>query len=63
MKNKKDSSPVVPQRNVFKETFEIKEPQWTPKQKEFINLVLDKNTKIIFLDGPAGSSKVILVFF
>jgi phosphate starvation-inducible protein PhoH and related proteins len=55
-----DKSPVVPQRDKLKEELEIKEFPWTPKQIEFLKLALDKNTKIIFLNGPAGTAKTLL---
>jgi phosphate starvation-inducible PhoH-like protein len=32
----------------------------TKKQKEFLNIALDKNTKLVFVSGPAGSSKTYL---
>ena len=32
----------------------------TEKQKQFIELALDKNTKMIFVSGPAGTSKTYL---
>jgi len=38
----------------------LKEFNWTDKQKEFFKIALDKNTKIMFIDGPAGSSKTLL---
>lgn len=30
------------------------------KQKELINIILDKNTKIVFVNGPSGTSKTYL---
>ncbi len=60
MNKKKDVSPVVPQRNKFKETLTIQPFEWTEKQKQFISLVTNKNTKIVFLNGPAGTSKTYL---
>lgn len=55
--NKEDKSIHIPQREKVKEELRIREYPWTLKQKELINLVLDKNTKIVFVKGPAGSSK------
>lgn len=60
MSKKKDCSPVVSQRNKLKETLKIKKYEWTPKQQDFINLALDKKSKIIFLNGPAGTAKTFL---
>lgn len=55
---KQDRSPIIPQRSKLKgELHIIERPDLTPKQKEFISLVLDKKTKMIFLSGPAGTTK------
>jgi len=56
----KDKSPKVPQRDKLKEELRIRDLNWTEKQKEFIKLALDKNVKLIFISGPAGSSKTLL---
>lgn len=32
----------------------------TEKQRQFIDLILDKTTKLVFVDGPAGTSKTFL---
>lgn len=53
-----DSSPIIPQRSKIKNELHIKErPDLTEKQKEFVELALNKNTKLIFVEGPAGTSK------
>lgn len=57
---KKDTSPKIFQRDKINYNLSIKELDWTPKQKEFIDLALDKNTKIIFVSGPSGTSKSLL---
>ena len=57
---KPDTSAWVPQRDKIDFTLSIRELPWTPRQKEFIDLALNKDPKIIFIDGPAGSSKSIL---
>ena len=55
--HKKDTSPHIPQAPKVKE-FEIKTPhQFTPKQLEIIKCILDKNTKIVFIQGVAGTAK------
>ena len=38
----------------------IKELKWTDKQKQFIEIALNKETKILFVNGPAGSAKTLL---
>lgn len=58
--NAKKDSPYVFQRDKVNYDIRIKELPWTPKQKEIIDLVLDKKTKVLFLSGPAGTSKSIL---
>lgn len=35
----------------------------TNKQKELIDIILDKNTKIVFVNGPAGCSKTFLAVY
>lgn len=57
---KKDTSPVIPQRSKFKSTLNIYDRQLTEKQQKFLDIAKDKNTKIIFISGPAGSSKTYL---
>lgn len=56
----KKESPYVFQRDKVNYELKVKELPWTPKQKEIIDLILDKKTKIVFLSGPAGTSKTIL---
>jgi len=54
----KDKSPTVYQLPRIDFDLSIRErPDWTPKQRELIDLILDKNTKVVFVNGPAGSSK------
>ena len=61
MKDKKqDTSPYCWSRSKIKFDLRIKDLPFTPKQLEFIRLALDKNTKMIICNGPAGSSKSIL---
>lgn len=58
MKPKKtDNSPKVQQRDKIKDILTIRQPNFTPKQQEFINLALSKESKLIFVKGPAGSAK------
>jgi len=62
-KNKRkleDKSPVVPQRDKIEGFLSIRELQWTDNQKKFIQLVQEKNTKIIICKGPAGTAKSLL---
>jgi phosphate starvation-inducible PhoH-like protein len=55
---KKDTSPIIPQRSKIKFDLHIIDRfKFTDKQKEFIELALDKKTKLVFVSGPAGTSK------
>ena len=58
-----DKSPRIPQRDKIPYQLDVKEFKWTEKQKEFIQLAQDKNTKIIFVNGPAGCSKTLLAVY
>jgi phosphate starvation-inducible protein PhoH and related proteins len=58
-----DTSPYVAQRDKIEFTLNVKELPWTDKQKEIINLFLDKDTKLMILKGPAGTSKTILSMY
>ena len=55
--NKPDTSPKVYQREKIDFDLKVRELPWTEKQKALIELGSDKNSRIIFLSGPAGSSK------
>lgn len=60
----KDNSPYIAQRNKLKGKLNIYEKiPWTPKQKELFELVGKKETKIVFVNGPAGSSKTICAVY
>jgi phosphate starvation-inducible PhoH-like protein len=57
-KTKKDTSIYVPQRDKINFNLNIYEREdLTEKQKLLIDLILDKETKIVFISGPAGTSK------
>ena len=59
----KDTSPRVPQRDKIPYTLNIKGLDWTEKQKAFIELATHKDTRVIFLSGPAGTSKTALAVY
>lgn len=46
--------------NPIKRQIKLKQFPWTNKQKEFFKLALDDSTKIVFVNGPAGTSKTLL---
>jgi len=59
----KDTSPRVHQREKIDYTLNLRGLDWTEKQKTFIELATNKDTRIIFLSGPAGTSKSILAVY
>lgn len=59
----KDNSPRVPQRDKIAYNLAIRGLDWTEKQKAFIELATHKDTRVIFLSGPAGTSKTALAVF
>jgi phosphate starvation-inducible PhoH-like protein len=56
---KPDTSPKVYQREKIDFDLHVRELPWTEKQQALIELGADKDTRIIFLSGPAGSSKTL----
>jgi phosphate starvation-inducible PhoH-like protein len=58
-KNKpvRDTSPVVPQKNKLKGELTISQRPLTEKQKQFLSDALNKETKLMFVSGPAGTAK------
>lgn len=60
---KKDTSPVIPQRNKIGKLLTIGQRELTEKQKQFLELASDKNTKIVFVSGPAGTSKTYMAVY
>ena len=43
--------------NPMRRTIKINQFPWTDKQKEFFKIALNRDTKIVFVNGPAGTSK------
>lgn len=58
-----DTSPKVHQREKIDYVLNLRGLDWTEKQKAFIELATHKDTKIVFLSGPAGTSKSILAVY
>jgi phosphate starvation-inducible protein PhoH and related proteins len=69
MKNKRakkhiqDKSPVIPQRDKIKDRLSIRQRELNEKQKLFLELALDKTTKVMFVSGPAGSAKTYMAVY
>lgn len=59
----KDTSPRVHQREKIDFVLNLKGLDWTEKQKAFIELATSRETRIVFLSGPAGTSKSILAVY
>ena len=59
----KDTSPVIPQRNKIKSPLSIHQRELNEKQKQFLELAMDKTTKIVFVSGPAGTSKTYMAVY
>ncbi len=56
-----DRSPQVYQRDKLAYDIHVRtRNDLTARQLEFIDLVLDRKTKLVFVDGPAGTSKTFL---
>jgi phosphate starvation-inducible PhoH-like protein len=53
--------PVI--RNPLKSQIKLKQFPWTDKQKEFFKVALNPSTRIVFVDGPAGTSKTLLATY
>jgi len=49
--------------NPIKSLIRINQLPWTDKQKEFFRIALDHNTKIVFVNGPAGTAKTLLATY
>lgn len=58
-----DHSPYVFQRDKINFDLSIKELPWTDNQIKIIEQFLDKETKVLLLKGPAGTSKTTLAMY
>lgn len=57
---KQDTSPIIPQRSKLRSILSIYQRPLTPKQQSFLDLALDKQSKLIFVAGPAGTTKTFI---
>ena len=46
--------------NPIKRVIKVKQFVWTEKQKDFFKIALNHDTKIVFVNGPAGTAKTLL---
>jgi phosphate starvation-inducible PhoH-like protein len=49
--------------NPIKRKIKVNQFPWTEKQKSFFKIALKEDTKIIFVNGPAGTSKTLLAVY
>lgn len=63
MSRKKDSSPHVPQEGKLKEKLTLRDFKWTDNQKKFLEIALAKDTRIMLVEGPAGTSKTMMAVY
>ncbi len=58
---KKDNSPFVAyQKPRLEFPLKLREFPWSEKQQEFIRIMQDRSTSVMFLQGPAGTAKSLL---
>lgn len=60
---KTDESPRIFQRGKINFDLEIREFPWDETQKTIIQTILDKNTKLVFINGPAGVAKTTIAAY
>jgi phosphate starvation-inducible PhoH-like protein len=61
--DKKDLSPIIPQRNKLNKQLLIYQRDLNETQKHFLGLALDKKTKLMFVSGPAGTAKTYMSIY
>tara|TARA_R110000787_G_scaffold39265_4_gene98599 strand:+ start:441 stop:1229 length:789 start_codon:yes stop_codon:yes gene_type:complete len=57
-----DGSDLV-MRKPISAKFTINQLKWTDKQKELFSICLDPDTRIVFINGPAGTSKTMAAIY
>lgn len=62
-KDKDDFNEIIADNHFRSVKLNIRNFNLTDKQKSFAQIAFDKNTKIIFINGPAGSSKTFLAVY
>ena len=60
---KKDTSPYVYQKEKIDFSLNIKEIPWTEKQKEIIDIVIEKKANMALIDGIWGSGKTLMAVY
>ena len=49
--------------NPMRRTIKVNQLPWTDKQKDFFKVALNHDTRIMFVNGPAGTSKSLLAVY
>ena len=62
-KEKEDFNDIIADNHFRSVKLNIRNFNLSDKQKRFAQIAFDKNTKIIFINGPAGSSKTFLAVY
>jgi len=62
-KEKENFDEIIADNHFRSVKLNIRNFNLTDKQKSFAQIAFDKNTKIIFINGPAGSSKTFLAVY
>ena len=62
-KEKEDFNDIIADNHFRSVKLNIRNFNLSDKQKSFAQIAFDKNTKIIFINGPAGSSKTFLAVY
>lgn len=61
---KVDKSPIIHQKSKIKTNLRIFErPDLTETQRDFLNLALNKDVRMLFVSGPAGTTKSYLAVY
>ena len=60
---REDRSVKVHQKKKLENPLNIRELNWTEKQKAFIDLALNNKTQVMIVKGPAGSSKTVISIY
>jgi phosphate starvation-inducible PhoH-like protein len=58
-----DTSPYIYQREKINFDLKIREINWTDNQRKFFEMAMDKDTRIVFINGPAGTSKTMSAMY
>ena len=62
LKEANEQAPCVVS-NPIKKAIKLNQFPWTDKQKEFFRIALHPSTNIVFVSGPAGTSKTLLATY